>query len=72
MTIIDIRQQFRDGSIDATEALKLAAPFVKNGKTKGAAEAFINEVLGMPAEPQEMTAKERDAAKNWETNYRSE
>lgn len=70
MTLEDLKKLFRDNLLTPNEALQEAAPFLRNAKTKQQAEAFIGEVLGMPAEPSSMTDDELGVAKRWEKNYR--
>ena len=68
MTLNEIRIAFRNKAIGAAEALEELSkqPVIGNK----AAEALLDELLGISAEPAEMTEKEQALAEAWENGHR--
>lgn len=65
MTIDQLRAQFKAGKLSAKDTIGNLTPYLINSKTKKAAEALINEVLGMPEEPADTSELDGQIARGW-------
>ena len=65
MTLNEIRNSFRNKSLDSQSALQELSKHSIIGNRF--AESLLDEILEMAAEPPEMTDAEREVAAAWET-----
>jgi len=68
----DIRSELRLGTINKYQALQRVGELMVQAKSRALrtkCEAFLDEIIGLPSEPKEMSAKEREAL---EEHFRNE